>query len=41
MSRQKEPEQCKSQLEEMFFQKPRNWPSICENTGAMLKKLSE
>lgn len=41
MSRQKEPEHCKSEVVEMFFQKPRKWPSVCENIGVMLKKLSE
>lgn len=37
MSRQKEPEHCKSQVVEMFFQKPRKWSSVCENIGVMLK----
>ena len=41
MSRQKEPEHCKSQVVEMFLQKPRKWSSVCENIGVMLKKLSE
>ena len=29
-----EPEQCKSEVEEMHLPKPRNWPSISKNTGA-------
>ena len=33
-NQQSEPEQCKSEIEEMHLLKPGNWPSISKNTGA-------
>ena len=40
-NQQEEPEQCKSEVEEMYLPKSGNWPSIPENTDAMLENASE
>ena len=40
-NQQSEPDQCKSEAEEMYSPKPRNWLSISLNTGAMLNNTSE
>ena len=38
-SQQAETEQCKSGVEEMYFQKLGKWSSIPENTGAIIESL--
>ena len=40
-NQQSEPDQCKTEAEEMYSPKPRNWLSISLNTGAMLNNTSE
>ena len=40
-NQQAEPEQCKSDVGEMFLTKFGNWPSLSENVDAMLENPSE